>query len=320
MSATDFLITFAVLASVFALSAMLFANGGRAVTVDRALVRRMSRPEITGGGEITREGFRAPSEFRLINLLARIHLLQKLEEMLWQAGIYARVSDVLLIMSILFMFGVVASGAAWGDSMIALVTGGGLATLPFFYIRMRRRRRLKAFVEQLPYALDLIKSSLEAGHSLMRGCQVVTAEFADPIGSEFRSVIEQSRLGLPLPRALEEMLKRVPEDDLRLFVVAAKVQSEVGSSLADIIGRLSEIVRTRQRLHQQIRALTAQSRMSGMIVGFLPVVLLGAFSVMQPDYTHTLFYDPDGVMILKVAIVLDALAFITIRQLLKVKF
>ncbi|MGH7863888.1 MAG: type II secretion system F family protein, partial [Candidatus Binataceae bacterium] len=285
-----------------------------------ALVRRMSRPEVVGGDEITRDGFRAPSEFRLMNLLTRIHLLQKLEEMMWQAGLYSRVSDVLLIMAILFLFGVVAAGAAWGDTLIALLSGVGLATLPIFYIRTRRHRRLKAFIEQLPYALDLIKSSLEAGHSLMRGCQVVTAEFADPIGSEFRSVIEQSRLGLPLPRALEEMLKRVPEDDLRLLVVAVKVQSEVGSSLAEIIGRLCEIVRTRQRLYQQIRALTAQGRMSGMIVGFLPVVLLGAFSVMQPEYTHTLFHDPGGIMILKVATILDLLAFITIRQLLKVKF
>jgi tight adherence protein B len=79
---------------------------------------------------------------------------------------------------------------------------------------------------------------------------------------------------LPLPRAMEEMLKRVPMEDLQLLVVAIKVQSEVGSSLAQIIGRLSEIVRTRQRLEQQVHALTAQSRMSGMVVGLLPAAIL----------------------------------------------
>jgi tight adherence protein B len=124
----------------------------------------------------------------------------------------------------------------------------GLGALPLVHIRIRRERRLKAFVRQLPPAHDLIKSSLEAGHSLLRGLQVVVDEFPDPIGSEFRAVIEQSRLGLLLPRAMEEMLKRVPMEDLQLLVVAIKVQSEVGSSLAQIIGRLSEIVRTRQRL------------------------------------------------------------------------
>jgi len=76
-----------------------------------------------------------------------------------------------------------------------------------------------------------MKSSLEAGHSLNRGLQVVVQEFADPLAGEFRTVLEQTRIGLPLPRALEDMLKRVPEEDLRLLVVAVKVQSEVGSSL-----------------------------------------------------------------------------------------
>ena len=195
-----------------------------------------------------------------------------------------------------------------------------MASLPIIYIRIRRQRRLKAFAKQLPYALDLIKSSLEAGHTLLRGLQVVVAEFADPIGTEFRSAIEQSRLGLPLPRALEEMLKRVPQDDLRLLVVAVRVQSEVGSSLAIILGRLSEIVRTRQRLQQQIKALTAQSKMSGILVGFLPIVMLAAFSVIQPSYTDTLFFDPTGQKILEVAAVLDILAFLSIRKLLKVKY
>jgi tight adherence protein B len=179
---------------------------------------------------------------------------------------------------------------------------------------------MKAFIQQLPFALDLIKSSLEAGHSLNRGLQVVVQEFSDPLGSEFRTVLEQTRIGLPLPRALEDMLKRVPEDDLRLMVVAVKVQTDVGSSLASIVGRLSEIVRTRQRLRLQIRALTAQSRMGGMIVGSLPIVVLAAFSLVQPGYAKVLFTDPTGLKILKTAIVLDGLAFFTIRRLLKLKY
>jgi tight adherence protein B len=220
----------------------------------------------------------------------------------------------------MFGAGVFAGQAFWGDGAISIAMGTGFSCLPLFYVRLRRQRRLKAFAKQLPFALDLLKSSLEAGHTLMRGLQVVVAEFADPLASEFRSALEQSRLGLPLPRALEEMLKRVPQDDLRLLVVAVRVQSEVGSSLAIILGRLSEIVRTRQRLQQQIKALTAQSKMSGIVVGFLPIVMLAAFSVIQPSYTHTLFYEPSGIRILKVAAVLDILAFLSIRKLLKVKY
>ena len=105
-------------------------------------------------------------------------------------------------------------------------------------------------------------------------------------------VVEQTRLGVPVTEALVDMLRRVPVDDLRLFVVAVKVQTEVGSSLAQIIARLSEIVRTRQRLFAQIRALTAQSRMSGMVVGVLPLVVLAMFSIVEPTYTQMLFLTP----------------------------
>jgi tight adherence protein B len=94
----------------------------------------------------------------------------------------------------------------------------------------------------------------------------------------------------------------------------------VGSSLAAIVARLGEVIRTRQRLKLQIRTLTAQARMGGMVVGALPIIVLGAFYFIQPNYTHELFSDPTGLKILKMAIGLDAMAFVTIRKLVKVKY
>jgi tight adherence protein B len=287
---------------------------------ERQLGNRLSRPEVAGE-EILRDTLKpergASSRW---GWLYQISIMHKLEQSLWQAGIYRRVSDVLLVTLMLFGAGALIGVGMWQDPTLALGFGGMLALIPMIYIRMKRNRRLKRFVQQLPFALDLMKSSLEAGHSLLRGLQVVVAEFQDPIATEFRSVIEQTRLGLPLPRAMEEMLKRVPDDDLRLLIVAVRVQSEVGSSLAVIIERLAEIVRIRQRLGQQIRSLTAQARMSGWVVAALPVIILAAFSVIQPSYTHTLFYEPEGQRLLKIAATLDLLAFLTIRKLLKVKY
>lgn len=296
----------------------LTTRGGEAEQKQN-LLRRMARPDESVDVDITRKGPRR-DEGGILGLIAKLNLLHQLEENMWQAGLYMRVSEMLLIMLLMFGAGLFLGEAVWHDPVFALLPALGLAVMPIIYIRWRRARRLKAFVAQLPFALDLMKSSLEAGHSLNRGLQVVVQEFADPLGSEFRTVLEQTRIGLPLPRALEDMLKRVPEDDLRLLVVAVKVQSEVGSSLASIVGRLSEIVRTRQRLRLQIRALTAQSRMGGMIVGCLPAIVLGAFSLIQPSYAAALFYDPTGLKILKTAIVLDGLAFITIRRMLRVKY
>jgi tight adherence protein B len=315
--------TYIAATAVFALVFIVLAVGltyfTQSAEQNRQVLRRMSRP--IGDLEdvdITRK--RKPEEHSAFSKLIQINLLRSLEELMWQAGLYMRVSEMVLIICMLFAAGALLGELFWKGTVFAIATGAGLGILPILYIRFRRTRRIRAFIAQLPFALDLMKSSLEAGHSLNRGLQVVVQEFADPLGGEFRTVLEQTRIGLPLPRALEDMLKRVPEEDLRLLVVAVKVQSEVGSSLALIVGRLAEIVRTRQRLRLQINALTAQSRLGGLIVALLPIVVLGLFSLINRDYANALFFDPTGVKILKIAAVLDLFAFITIRRLLRMDF
>jgi tight adherence protein B len=315
----DFFLATGVFALVFIGVLIVVTTRGGESDQKQNLIRRMARPDDELDVDITRKT-RVRESGQILAILWKLNLLRKLEENMWQAGIYMRVSEMMLIIVLMFCAGLFLGQALWHDLLFGAAFGVAFGFLPIVYIRFRRLRRMKAFVQQLPFALDLIKSSLEAGHSLNRGLQVVVQEFSDPLGSEFRTVLEQTRIGLPLPRALEDMLKRVPEDDLRLMVVAVKVQNDVGSSLASIIGRLSDIVRTRQRLRLQIRALTAQSRMGGMIVGSLPIVVLGAFSLVQPGYAQVLFTDPTGLKILKTAIVLDGLAFITIRRLLKLKY
>jgi tight adherence protein B len=315
----DFFFATGVFALVFIGALVVMTARGGDSDQKQNLIRRMARPDEEVDVDITRKT-RVRESGQLLAILWKLNLLRKLEENMWQAGIYMRVSEMMLIIVLMFFAGLFLGQAVWHDLLFASACGVAFGLLPILYIRFRRLRRMKAFIQQLPFALDLMKSSLEAGHSLNRGLQVVVQEFGDPLGSEFRTVLEQTRIGLPLPRALEDMLKRVPEDDLRLLVVAVKVQTDVGSSLAGIVGRLAEIVRTRQRLRLQIKALTAQSRMGGMIVGSLPIVVLGAFSLVQPGYAAVLFHDPTGLKILKTAIVLDALAFITIRRLLKLKY
>ena len=313
-----FLIAIGVFGVIFVILLVALSKRGGDVEQKQNLIRRMAAPETEADVSITRKVRQADQG--ALAFLYNFNLLRSLEQSMWQAGLYLRVSEMLLIIFLMFGGGLFFGQAMWHDLIFALVPAVGFGLMPIIYIRWRRGRRLRAFIQQLPAALDLVKSSLEAGHSFNRGLQVVVQEFADPLGSEFRTVLEQTRIGLPLPRALDDLLKRVPEEDLRLLVVAVKVQNQVGSSLAVIIGRLSEIVRTRQRLRLQIRALTAQSRMGGYIVGALPAIVLGIFSLVQPSYAATLFTDPTGLKILKFAIVLDLLAFATIRKLLQVKY
>jgi tight adherence protein B len=314
----DFLMASGIFALVFMGVLIFTSSRGTEVEQSREVARRLTRPPDEIEVNVMRK--QRPQEGVLLGALYRMNLLRKLEEAMWQAGMYMRVGDILLIIVLAFGAGLFGGNLFLHDIWFGVITGLVTGAMPLFYIQFMKKRRLKAFAVQLPFALDLIKSSLEAGHSLQRAMQVLVSEFADPLGAEFRTVLEQNRIGLPLPRALEDMLKRVPEDDLRLLVVAVRVQTEVGSSLAQIVGRLSEIVRIRQRLRMQIRALTAQSRMGGMVVGILPIIVLTIFSVVQPGYTDKLFHDPTGQKILKFAIGSDLLALITIRRLLKVDY
>jgi tight adherence protein B len=317
----DIVLTGTIFACVFIAVLILALARGGGNEQKEMLAQRMMRPDEDDSlnVDITRK-LHKQEQSPLMTVLRQFNFLRNLEENMWQAGIYWRVSDVLLLIVLLFGAGWAGGEAFWADGYFATASGIALAAAPVAYIRFARKRRLKAFGGQLPFALDLIKSSLEAGHSLQRALNVVVGEFADPLGGEFRTVLEQTRIGLPLARALEDLLKRVPEDDLKLLVVAVKVQTEVGSSLATIVGRLSEIVRLRQRLRLQIRALTAQSRMGGMVVGLLPILVLAAFSLIQPGYTDSLFYDPTGQTILKAAVGFDLMAVLTIRRLLRVDY
>ena len=307
-----------IFALVFLTVLIFSTRRGNESEQQREVARRLTKPDNDIDFDITRK--RRPDRGGLLGILYNVNLLRKLEESMWQAGMYMRVADILLIMVLLFGGGLFAGNVLFKDMWFALGAGALLCTIPLLFIQFRKKRRLRTFAQQLPFALDMIKSGLEAGHSLQRALQVVVAEVADPLGTEFKTVLEQNRIGLPLPRALEDMLKRVPEDDLRLLVVAVRVQSEVGSSLAQIVGRLSEIVRIRQRLRLQVKALTAQSRMGGIIVGCLPMAVLGIFSLIQPGYADQLFYDPTGQKILKFAIGADVMALLTIRRLLRVSY
>jgi tight adherence protein B len=287
------------------------------------ILSRMARPSPDDDEmdvDITRET-RTRESTRLGVLLSKLQLIQRLEESLWQAGLYVKASDMMLLMLVLGVAGGVAvavwSGWQTFESVAAGVILGGS---PLLYVAWRKRQRLKAFDKQLPEILDLLKSSLNAGHTLQRALQVTVDEFGEPASSELRIVLEQNRLGVPLARALEYMLQRVPDENLRFLVVAVKIQSDVGSSLAGISGHLARTIRDRQRMEMKVRALTAQPRASALIGGLMPVFLVFALSFIAPEHNAILFHDPTGIRITEIAAALEVMALIVISRLTRVDY
>jgi tight adherence protein B len=243
----------------------------------------------------------------------------RLEKAISRAGLNVSVRLYMLMMLALFAAGAGLAGT-WFGPMMALAVGAASGSLPLFYLKFRRGQRLKAFNRQLPYVLDLLRSALESGHTLLRGLQMASENLVDPMSGEIRLVLEQVQLGTALPPALENMYRRIPEEDLGFLVVAVKIQSAVGSSLAEILEHVTASVRNRQRLKDQIQTLTAQSRMSAMIVSGLPALILLAFTFIRPGYAGPLFYDPVGVKLLETAIFLDVLALVIMRRIAQVKY
>ena len=238
---------------------------------------------------------------------------------LTQAGL--RVSSSLFVLGMLaILMGVAFVVALWLDRIAAVGVGIAAAFIPLAWVRHRSNRRMRAFNAQVPYLLDLLKSALESGHALIRGLQMASTNLPEPIAGEVRIMLEQVQVGMTLPQALESLYERVPEEDIGLLVAAIRVQSTIGSSLAEIIEHVSRSARNRQRLESQIRTLTAQSRASAAIVSALPLIVLGIFTLIRPEYARPLFHHPLGIRMLELAVMLDVTALIIMRRFARVEY
>src|SRR5579863_181123 len=246
-------------------------------------------------------------------------LMRALARQLDGAGLTLEPWALLLAILVLFEIG---RAIAWMRLPLdfAAACGAALATSPLVYLRFRRGRRLKTLSRQLPYVLEMLKSALGAGHTLMRGLQMAADNTAPPLAPELAMLVEQVQLGMRLPLAFEVMFHRIPIEELSFLAAAVGVQEETGSSLSEIIDRVTQSIRSRQRLADQIRTLTSQSRLSAMIVSALPAVILAAFSLLRPDYVNILFTDPLGNRLLEIAVVLDVVALLIMRRIAQVDF
>ncbi len=246
-------------------------------------------------------------------------LARALTAMIDQAGLDLSATILAGTILGLFLFGLAVS-VVYFSRTAALVLASALAMTPLLYMRILRSGRLKVFGKQLPYVLDLLRSALEAGHTLLRALQLSAENSPEPIGTELRRVVEQVQVGISLPQALESIYRRIPEEELGFLAIAVRIQAQVGSSLAEILHHVAVGVRTRQRLQQQLRVLTSQSRASAIIVTLLPFLVLAAFAAIRPGYAAPLFHDPTGIKLLETAVVLDLLAFLTMRRVARVDY
>jgi tight adherence protein B len=176
--------------------------------------------------------------------------------------------------------------------------------LPRFWLGRRKAGRLNAFNKQLPDTITLLANALRAGSSFLQAIELVVRESRPPISLEFSRVIREVNLGLPFEQALENMVRRVRSDDLELMATAISIQHTVGGNLAEILDSIAYTIRERVRIQGEIRTLTAQQRLSGYVVGFLPIGLAGFLFVAAPSFMDPMFRNPPDVLGLPAGVVI----------------
>jgi tight adherence protein B len=242
-----------------------------------------------------------------------------LDKFLRQAGSTLRVDQLLVRSVAFFLIGCLSSLAILKSYTLALVVGLICAFLPLLWLARLREKRLGLLERQLPEAADLIARSLRAGHALPSTLQMVADEMPAPISDEFRIVSGEINYGPGLQQALQHLAERVPLDDLRFFVISILIQRETGGNLSELMGNIASLVRQRLKFVRQIRALSAEGKLSAWILFGLPIVMAVVLSLTNPEYIGKLATDPIGIRLLYASAVMQILGAFWMYRIIRIR-
>ncbi len=183
-----------------------------------------------------------------------------------------------------------------GKNLIIAIVGAAIGLyLPNMYVKSQQKKRLIKFDQQLPDMLNLMVNGLRAGFSTMQAMEAVSKELPPPICDEFRRVIQEMQLGINMEKSLDNLLVRIPSDDLDLTITAINVQREVGGNLAEILDSISYTIRERVRIKGEIRVLTTQVMYSGRFLALLPIFVVGILYLLNREYIMEFFQPESGI-------------------------
>lgn len=258
----------------------------------------------------------------ITKFLGQFNFARKLEANIQQAGMTMSVYSLLLIMAVL-----VIPGALIGSKLNFMMYPGPSAIagaaicgwLPYVYVLHARKKRMGAFEEQFPEALDFLARAMRAGHAFSISLEMLSEESPQPLAQEFRKVFNEANLGLPIETALQNLAARVPLLDVSFFVSAVLLQRETGGNLAEILNKLALVIRERFKLKGQVRAASAHGRITGSILTLMPVALMFGLLIVAPGYLQGMAKDPDGRIMIAVCIVCMAIGHFLVKKIVNIK-
>ncbi len=258
----------------------------------------------------------------LMKFIGQLNFAKKLEVKIQQAGLTMNLTTLLMSMVICTIPGAILGARfkvllySW-PSILALALVFGL--MPYFWVARKRTKRMGAFEEQFPEALEFLSRAMRAGHAFSIALEMLSEESPQPLGAEFRKVFNESNLGLPIDVALRNMTERMPLLDLKFFVAAVLLQRETGGNLAEILTNLAHVIRERFKLKGQVRSASAHGRMTGTVLTLMPVALMFGLMAVAPTYLPGMANDPLGQKLIVAAVLCVVLGHFVIRWIVDIK-
>lgn len=254
----------------------------------------------------------------LHRLMLRFPSAGRLKKYMAQAGLNAKPGK-LVLQSVVALVATFIIVDQFGGFFPGLLLGIVAGLVPLAIVAYKRRKRLGAFEEHFPEALDLLGRAVRAGHAFTSGIEMVAKETTEPIAGEFSTCFEEQKFGLPLRDTLLNFAERMPLVDVRFFVTTLLVQKETGGNLAEILDELARVIRERFRIYREVRVKTAMGRLTAVILISLPILMMAMLELTSPDYENALFTDPIGPLVLGVALLLQVVGSVIIWKIVHIE-
>jgi tight adherence protein B len=307
----------AFVAVVFGLEgAYLMWDRNRGPEVQR--LRRRVRNLSAGGG--TRGDLLKAQESTFIEqLLLAVPRLSSLDRVIEQSGRDYSVSRLLLACLGLGTLGFLVIVLLNRPMVMALLVGALATAAPVAWVLYERGKRLGQMEAQLPDAIDLIARAMRAGHAFPATLQMVAEDSPDPLAQEFRIVHDEMNFGLSVDDAFRNLAKRLPIDDVRFFVIAVLLQRETGGNLAEVLGNIGKLVRSRFKLLGKVKVLAAEGKLSAWILGLMPIVMAFLINLINPKFMSLLWTDPMGLNLVYACVVMYVIGIFWMWRLVKIR-
>lgn len=257
---------------------------------------------------------------RVATFIKGIPYSSTLDKLLMQAGIQYTMDRMLIAALAIFAI-VFATGTFFSIHFILITLASlGVSALLVVYLVFRKNNRRNLIDDQLPEALDMISQTMLAGHALNGAILLASSEASEPIASELRYVVDEINYGISARNAILALTDRIDSEFIRLFVASVLIQIDTGGNMADILKNTSFIIRERKKFKASTRSLTAEVRLSALILGCLPFFIIGLLSVINPGFMSVLWKDDLGMKFMMASVLLMALGSLWLWRLIKTPF